>query len=128
MYLSTRFINKQDKPQTGIFNAAEFIWDDNSTSDVDERLLKDIYAWFKQNLDVPKHFHSDYRTIGWERNALSWFKDSAKEHIIKMRDLIEILERYDLIVERIATKHPGQIVYEDDYQISAIPWNPPRKK
>jgi hypothetical protein len=60
--------------------------------------------------------------------SLSWFKDSAKEHIKKIQDLVEIAEQYDIIIERIASKNPGYIVFEDEYQISAVPFKTDRKR
>jgi hypothetical protein len=49
---------------------------------------------------------------------LSWFKYSAKEHIKKIQEFIEIAELYDIIIERVASKNPGYIVFEDEYQVS----------
>ena len=57
-----------------------------------------------------------------------WFKDSAKEHILKIHDSILILEKYNLIVERVTSKNPGTIVYEDEFQISVIPFRSYRKR
>lgn len=124
MYLRfrTQFINKEDKPQFGIFNAMEFICEHSHTSDEEEVQLKELYRWFKDNLEVPKHFYSDSATYGWEEKSLSWFKDSAKEHIAKLREAVVILEKYDLIVETIWETDPGNIKFEDDVQISAIPY------
>ncbi len=45
-----------------------------------------------------------------------------------MQELIEILEKYDLIVERLISKNPGYIVYEDEYQVSAVPFKANRYK
>jgi hypothetical protein len=125
---TTQFINADNKTQTGIFHAAEFLRDHPSTLVEDEKKLWDLYEWFKKHLDVPKHFHAETKTYGWEGKSLSWFKDSAKEHIIRIREIIIILEKYDLVVERIGTKSPGRIVYEDEFQISAIPFNTNRKR
>ena len=105
-----------------------FLRDHQLTSDTDEVKLNVLHNWFKDNLDVPKHFHKNAKTVGWESKSLSWFKDSAKEHILKVQELLEILERYDLIVERVSTKYPGTKVYEDDIQISAIPFSGDIKK
>ena len=45
-----------------------------------------------------------------------------------MQELAEILERYDFVVERLTTRNPGYIIYEDDHQISAIPFKSDRNK
>jgi len=54
--------------------------------------------------------------------ALSWFKDSAIEHIRKMHGLAQILRAHDVHVEVIKTDRPGYVVYEDAYQITAEPF------
>jgi hypothetical protein len=38
------------------------------------------------------------------------------------------LERYDFIIERLNIRNPGYIVYEDDHQVSAIPFKTERNK
>lgn len=124
MYLrfKTQFINNEDKPQYGIFHAMEYVEGLRDTSIEDELRLKELYKWFKSNLDVPKHFHDDAITYGWEGKSLSWFKDSAKEHIKLIREAVSILEKYNLIVETVWATNPGQVVYEDEFQVSAIPY------
>lgn len=33
-----------------------------------------------------------------------------------------MLERYDLIVDVVVSKNPGYVVYEDEFQVAAIPY------
>jgi hypothetical protein len=54
--------------------------------------------------------------------ALSWFKDTATEHISQMRAFAAILELHDIQVEIIKTDRPGYIFYEDDFQVAAYPF------
>ena len=54
--------------------------------------------------------------------ALSWFRDTAHEHIGKMRDFALILERHGIAVRMIRTDRPGYVLYEDDYQVAAYPF------
>jgi hypothetical protein len=60
--------------------------------------------------------------------SLSWFKDSAKVDIIKMYEVKDILAKYDLIVELLTTRKPGYIIYEDEHQVSAVPFKSDLKK
>lgn len=39
-----------------------------------------------------------------------------------MRELTVLLEHKDIAVEEFRTDKPGYIVYEDDYQVAAIPF------
>lgn len=130
MYLrfTTQFINPYNEPETGIFMALKYLRDDHPTTrDEDINKLKLLTGWFNQYLDKPDKF-SNASNKNPASISLSWFKDSAKEHIQKIYELIEILERYDFIVERVASKNPGYIVYEDEFQISAIPFRANRNK
>ena len=108
--------------------ALKYLRDDYSlTTNDDVNKLKSLSAWFNQNLEKPMRF-SNARNNNPSNISLSWFKDSAKEHIKKIQDLIEISEQYDIVIERIASKNPGYIVYEDEYQVSAVPFKTDRKR
>jgi len=89
--------------------------------------LKVLTGWFNTYLEKPDRF-SNAKNKNAAPVALSWFKDSAKEHIEKMYELKEILMKYELIIEIVAIKNPGYIVYEDEYQISAIPFKNDAKR
>lgn len=130
MYLrfTTQFINPYGELETGIFMALKYLRDDHAlTKDEHVNKLKELSGWFSRNLDKPTRFSNG--TSKFNANvSLSWFKDSAKEHIKKIQDLIEIAEQYDIIIDRIASKNPGYIVFEDEYQVSAVPFKTDRKR
>ena len=130
MYLrfTTQFINPYGELETGIFMALRYLRDDHSlTKDEDINKLKELSGWFNRNLEKPTRFSKGTSKLNADV-SLSWFKDSAKEHIKKMQDLIEIAEQYDIIIDRIASKNPGYIVFEDEYQVSAVPFRTDRKR
>jgi hypothetical protein len=54
--------------------------------------------------------------------AISWFKETASEHISHMRQLALILESHDIAVSQLTTDNPGKVEYEDEHQIAAIPF------
>ncbi|MBS1527213.1 MAG: hypothetical protein JST19_16290 [Bacteroidetes bacterium] len=123
----TEFVNESGDTQTGIFNALAFIRDHHGTQDDDCYKLKLLTGWFNTYLEKPDRL-SKAKSKNPAAISLSWFKDSAKSHIDKMRELEKILSSYGLIVDTVTTKNPGYIVYEDDYQISAIPFKGDAKK
>lgn len=130
MYLrfTAQFINPYGELETGIFMALKYLRDDHSlTKDEDIKKLKELSGWFNQNLEKPARFSKGTSKLN-ANVSLSWFKDSAKEHINRIQYLIEIAERYDILIERIASKNPGYIVFEDEYQVSAVPFKSDRKK
>jgi hypothetical protein len=54
--------------------------------------------------------------------AISWFKPGAREHISKMRELAALLQAHGLAVQQVHTTRPGYVVYEDEFQVTAIPF------
>jgi hypothetical protein len=130
MYLrfTTQFINPYDELETGIFLALRYLRDDHSlTKDDDVNKLKGLSAWFNRNPEKPTRFSNGTNKYN-ASVSLSWFKDSAKEHIKKIQDFVEIAEKYDIIIDRIASKNPGYIVFEDEHQISAVPFKADRNR
>lgn len=106
----------------GVFIAMDTLLENGSLYEYEQEIEKEIYAWFKKNLKVPKvqSSKSGYHT---RPRSISWFKSSATEHIDKMRQYAQILEAHDMAVKQLITERPGNIVYEDDHQVSAIPFN-----
>lgn len=87
----------------------------------EQGLYDDIYEWFRHNLKKPRSLSRSGKT-GAKAAAISWFKDSAKDHIEKMREIAFVLESHGIAVEMIQTERPGYIVYEDQFQVAAEPY------
>jgi len=83
--------------------------------------LDEIREWFNQNLERPDRLSLSAKANKQEQ-AISWFKESAIEHITQIRAMIAILETHGITVERIRTQRPGYIVYEDEHQVAAYPF------
>jgi hypothetical protein len=123
----TQFVNEHGETHNGIFSALRFIREWSLTQDEDVHNLKNLRDWFNANLDAPDKF-SNANNKNPASISLSWFKDSAKDHIKKIYEIREVLEKYGIIVEVVSTRNPGYIIYEDEYQVSAIPFKTDRKK
>ena len=102
---------------TGLITEARLLRDRGSLTPYEAERLESIYDWFNGNLPCPPYSSSD-----WSRGAVSWFKDSAKEPIKRMRDLSTLLEAHGLLVRTLRSKNPGKVLYEDDYQILVEEW------
>lgn len=116
----TEFKNEENEIETGMFQAAGFLCRSEVIYDYDKKLLTDLRNWFGDNLEKPTRF-----TKSKSKNAanvsLSWFKSTAIEHLSRMYEMKQLLEKYDLIVNVVKRDNPGYIVYEDDYQVSTLP-------
>ena len=118
-------INETDSESSkkqGLFMAMGDLRDSNVMYDYEITQASDIYNWFKENLKVP-YVQSSESSYYSKPQAISWFKDSATEHISKMREYAQIFEAHDVHVIQITTERPGKVVYEDEYQVAAIPFS-----
>jgi len=108
----------------GVFHALRKLEDSGVLGEAETAVAKQHYQWFKDNLKAPTKFtrsksKAPYRK---KRKAISWFKDTAAEHLRRLRDINAILEQHDFRVRMITTDRPGYIVYEDDFQVAAEPF------
>jgi len=119
-----RFITSARHPpyghRTGIFAAAYELTRQPDSQYADE--LSILLQWFADNLPAPdKLTRSRHPRAG--ETAISWIKDTAFEHIEKIRELTSLLEMNGVRCEMISTDRPGYVVYEDAFQIAALPFS-----
>lgn len=107
--------------RTGIFQAVAAQSESAKLNDEEWWRLENIRAWFHENLEKPTRFSLSAKP-NKKAQAISWFKESATEHITQIRAMILILEAHEVVVERVRTQRPGYIVYEDEHQVAAYPF------
>jgi hypothetical protein len=97
-------------------------------SSADERLLISLLDWFEQQLPVPTRFSRTRSQAHYRRTTtgIARFKSSATIHLEKMRELVELLDRYDIRTEIVKSERPGYVVYEYEYQVIAEPFRDTR--
>ena len=98
-----------------MFHVAYDLLADADLTSHEARSLKDALSWFEKNLPVPDRSRLQPR-------AIFWFKGDAKESARKVWELTELLGDQGRRVEMIRTSRPGALVYEDTYQVAAIPF------
>jgi hypothetical protein len=106
----------ESQAERGIFQAAAqaLEWHDIAGSDADE--LKNLQSWFSEYLEKPTSLGRDKLHRG-----ICWFKDGSTEHISRIRNMVQILERNGIYVKKIRTNKPGYLIYEDEWQMVAEP-------
>jgi hypothetical protein len=123
MYL--RFVihrNDEDSGRRlGLFQALSDLEHAGSLLAHEQIVWDDTYEWFRKHLRKPRSFTRSSKPHA-KKVAISWFKDSASEHIANMYVLVQVLEAHDLTVDVIRTERPGYIVYEDQHQVVAEPF------
>ena len=97
----------------GIFSVCWQMIQDNVMEGEDADLFKEIDAWFADNLPWPPQCKN-------QEPVVCWFKTENSEEMLKMiRPAMWLLDRYNVPYYLVYTNTPGEIVYEDQYQVAA---------
>ncbi len=103
---------------TGVITAARLLRDDGRLEPHEAVRVEQIFAWFNENLPCPP-FKANLKSGKWSDDAVAWFKDSAREPISQMWEIVAILKEHGVSVRFFRSEAPGEIVYSDDYQVVA---------
>ena len=107
----------------GVFHAMWDLRDAGNLHAYEEDRHDLVRWWFSANLHRPTRFTAAKAPYFRKKNrALSWFKDTAFDHIAQIWELVAILEDHSVHVRTLKAKRVGYVVYEDEYQIVAEPF------
>jgi hypothetical protein len=87
----------------------------------EQEAYDEISGWFRKHLKKPGSFTRSSKPHA-KNVALSWFKDSALEHIARMYALAQILQAHGIVVDTLRSERPGYVVYDDEFQVAAEPF------
>jgi hypothetical protein len=117
-------IHEHSQHGVGVFQALYRLRDAGKLYPYEEDHLHSVSEWFNTHLDKPTRFTAAkppyYRK---ESKAISWFRDTAHEHIARIREMAAILESHGVSVRMLKTDRPGYVVYEDEHQVIAQPFS-----
>lgn len=85
--------------------------------------LRESLTWLESNLPVPNRFARKHNVSHKETHGISWVKSEANEVVRRLRRIAEVLIDHGHPVEMKITARPGYVVYEDDWQVVAEPFN-----
>jgi hypothetical protein len=106
---------------TGVFHAAFDLRDRGLLTGVEGARFERLRQWFNRHLPIPDRFARS-RQPHAHASAICWFKDDAAEHLEWARELAALLARHGVATQVLRTDKPGYVVYEDDYQVAAVPF------
>lgn len=98
----------------GIFHSAGRLQDSGSVEPWAGERIDEICTWFNFNLPSPR-----LKRGGWR--AIFWFRSECRHMVQMLWELAAILEEHGVFVELIAHDNPGMIIYNDEFQVAAIP-------
>ena len=97
----------------GIFSMCWKMIQEDTMEEEDADLYREIDDWFAENLPWPPQCKN-------QEAVVCWFKTENSKEMMKMiRPAMWLLERYNHPYYLVYTNTPGEIVYEDHYQIAA---------
>ena len=97
----------------GIFGLCMELIRNNVMEQEDADLYMEIDSWFAENLPWPEQCKR-------QESVVCYFKTENAEEMIKwIRPALWLLDRYNVPYYLVYTNSPGEIVYEDQYQIVA---------
>jgi hypothetical protein len=99
----------------GVFQVAYELVDSDKISVEWSCHLELSLWWFERHLTIPARSKLD-------RRAIFWFKTDAQECIRQVWRLTRWLRVCEVNVEIVRTVRPGYVVYQDDFQVAAIPF------
>jgi hypothetical protein len=105
----------------GVFNA---IYDLEERGELEQHELAwfaEVEKWLDAHRRVPTKLTRSRRRSARNR-AICWLKMAAVDHVSRMREAATMLEHHGVPVLELRTERPGYIVYEDEYQVAAIPF------
>ncbi len=97
----------------GIFSMCWQLARQDAMSKDDMELFQAINGWFAEHLPWPPQCEK-------QEAVVCWFKaENADEMLERIIPAMSLLDRYDHPYYLVFTNSPGEIVYEDTYQIAA---------
>lgn len=91
---------------------------DGVYSKEDAELYDSTHKWFLENLPQPPFYGNDNENPD---GAVTWFKtENAGGMLEHIEPLLELLEKYNIPYDVVYTDTPGEIIYEDDFQVGVI--------
>ena len=96
----------------GIFSMCWQLVQNDAMEKEDAELYKEIDSWFAENLPWPEPCKNQEKVV-------CFFKTENSDEMMKMiRPALWLLEKYDHPYYLVYTNTPGEIVYEDQYQVA----------
>ena len=118
----SRLPNTGTASKIGIFQTAYKARACDDTLEHDRNEIAEKLSTFDSILDAP-----DELELFENKRAICWFKDNARTHLQCAWSLKHHLEENGYWIDVVTSETPGQIIYEDRWQIAAKPWRKRRR-
>ena len=98
----------------GVFSLCWQLVQNKIMDEEDEGLFREIDDWFSYNLPWPPQCKN-------QEPVVCWFKTENSDEMLRMiKPALWLLDRYDIPYYLVYTNTPGEIVYEDQFQVATV--------
>jgi len=108
--------NERSASRLGILQLAFELRDSGSLPKYAEEVLLTNISWIKEHLHSPEILREEGR-----HRAICWFHPRAREALKRIRVIKAVLEEAGYPIDQVKTRDPGEILYEDSWQVVATP-------
>ena len=109
-------LNKQSGINQGILGVAFRIGREAKLQGLDQMMLNDHLDWLQSAFTTPDIFDQPENLKG-----ICWFKQTQSEIISRVKTIVPLVEKCGLQVTELRSDAPGTVIYEDEFQVVAIP-------
>lgn len=106
----------------GIFGLVNVLGRHGMLAPHEERFRRENNDWYDAAYPDPGAAEGIYRDNAGPSAA--WFKETSTELIARVTGYLAILDAHAIAWHELRTTDPGAIIYEDDYQVVAVPRHP----
>jgi len=120
-----RFVLQQRHPDSGVKDGvvqlAYALRDSLDLEPGDRKVLAETLTWVEENLETPARFNRTTSKGFYRRKTrgISWFKDTATQHLARMHQITAILEKYGHSVVMLSEARVGYVIHDDAFQVVA---------
>jgi len=107
--------------KVGVFGLVNVLGRHGMLSPDEERFRRENNAWYDAAYPDPCVKNPTVYDQDANPAAAAWFKPTARELLSRVSGYLAILDAHSIAWEEARTADPGKIVYEDIYQVVAVP-------
>lgn len=106
---------------SGVFGLVNRLAFNGELSAEEDRFRRDNNRWYDAAYPNPSHADPTVYDHKLNPHAAAWFKVTAGQLLERIDGYLAILDCHGVGYEVVRTDHPGRILYEDAYQVVAVP-------
>lgn len=115
-------IDSRSGKETGLFTLVHQELDNGTLYYHEEVEVRQSLRWLETRLPTPTRFKRNKKEAHRPRKGICWIRHEAEDFVSHMWRIKSILENHDIYVEVLRSDNPGYVVYQDEFQIVALPY------